>query len=409
VTATLSAPEEGSLRPEEEPADTDPGGSDGDDAAPARRWRRSVPWLVGLAGLLVAVVALGAPRGPTGPNPLDPHVTDGSGTKALVLLLGQSGAQVTITAHMPGPDTDVALLAVDTTSQAQTAQLERWVRSGGTLVVADPESSFVPVGAASSGSPLGLANPPLERGDCDLAALSDLDRVWPSQDPSFYAVPARSPRCWTNGLRAFVVDTAVGRGHIVSVGSPYVFTNDALDQYDNAGLATGLLAPRVGTRVSVLWGMSPTDAAASRQADLGSLIAVGLKLALLELAIAFGIYTWFRARRLGRPVEESQLVQVAGSELIAAHGNLLAQSRDPDRAARLLRDDLRRRLAERLGLAPDATPEVVAEVTASRTGADRDRVARAVADAPIHSEAELLDLARDIDTIRAEVLHGTAP
>jgi hypothetical protein len=92
-----------------------------------------------------------------------------------------------------------------------------------------------------------------------------------------------------------------------------------------------------------------------------------------------------------------------------AHGNLLAQTHDPDRAARLLRADLRRRLAERLGLSPNATAEVVAEVTALRTGVDRDRVARAVTDVPVRSEAELLDLARDIDTIRAEVLHGTAP
>ena len=52
-----------------------------------------------------------------------PTPPDASGTKALVLLLGQSGAQVTVTAHMPGPDTDVALLAADTTSQAQTDQL----------------------------------------------------------------------------------------------------------------------------------------------------------------------------------------------------------------------------------------------------------------------------------------------
>jgi hypothetical protein len=36
-------------------------------------------------------------------------------------------------------------------------------------------------------------------------------------------------------------------------------------------------------------------------------------------------------------------------------------------------------------------------------------VARAVTDIPVRSEAELLDLARDIDSIRAEVLHGTAP
>ena len=386
--------------------DRDAGGS----PAPPRRGRRWVPWVLGLAGLLVVVLALGAPRSPSGPDPYDPHATGPSGTKALVMLLGQSGAQVRVTSRMPGADTDIALLLVDTTSQDQTDRLEAWVRAGGTLVVADSASSFVPVGSTSSGSPLGLSDPPIEPGRCDIPALADLGQVWSSADPSFYAVPAGSSGCYTNGIRAFAVDTPRGRGHIVSLGSPAVFANGALDQYDNAGLATTLLAPRNGTRVSVLWGMTaPGSPAGGHQPDLGALIAVGLKLALVELLAAFGIYTWFRARRLGRPVTESKLVELGGSELIAAHGNLLAQTRDPDRAARLLRADLRRRLAERLGLAPGAAPEVVAEVTAARTGVDRDRVARAVTDVPVGSEAELLDLARDIDTIRAEVLHGTAP
>ncbi len=48
-------------------------------------------------------------------------------------------------------------------------------------------------------------------------------------------------------------------------------------------------------------------------------------------------------------------------------------------------------------------------MTAARAGVDRDVVARAVTDAPVHTDEELLALARDIDTIRTEVLHGTAP
>jgi len=70
------------------------------------------------------------------------------------------------------------------------------------------------------------------------------------------------------------------------------------------------------------------------------------------------------------------------------------------------RRDLLRQLTERLGLGPGATPDVLAEVTVARTGVARDRVARAVTDLPVRSEAELLALAHDIDTIRTEVLHG---
>ncbi len=417
MTATLAPEDPGRPDPDDRPpagsapvasAAVSDAGVGGPGARPRRGW---LPWLLGGIGLLVVVLALGAPRSSNGVDAMDPHATGPSGAKALVLLLQQSGAHVEVTSHMPGPGTDVALLAVDTTSQTQTDQLEGWVRAGGILVVADPASSFVPVGSTSSGSPLGLglAGPPIAPGSCDIAALSGLGRVWPSDSGSFYAVPSGSGRCYSSGIRAFVVDTPVGRGRIVAVGSPNVWSNDALGKYDNAGLATDLLAARVGTRVSVLWGMNPGSQGAAGGTDLGSLISAGIKLALVELLIAFGVYTWFRARRLGKPVEEVQLVQIGGSELIAAHGHLLAQTRDPDRAARLLREDLRRRLAERLGLSPTAPPEVVAEVTASRAGVDRDRVARAVTDVPVRSEAELLDLARDIDSIRAEVLHGTAP
>jgi hypothetical protein len=153
--------------------------------------------------------------------------------------------------------------------------------------------------------------------------------------------------------------------------------------------------------------MTPDGAA--RASGFGELVPTGVRLALVQLGIAFVLYTWWRGRRLGQPVREPQLVQIGGSELVGAVGNLMQQTHDPDRAARLLRADLRRRLAERLGLPPDSTPDIVAQVTAARSGADRDQVARAVTDVPVRTEDELLDLARDIDRIRTEVLHGTAP
>ena len=206
-----------------------------------------------------------------------------------------------------------------------------------------------------------------------------------------------------------MIDTAQGAGHVVAVGGPDVFSNGALDQADNAGLAVALMAPRPGTRVSVLWGMKGDGSGASRGGSLSSLVSPGVKLGIVELFLAFLLFAWWRGRRLGRPVVEHQPVQIGGSELVRAHGNLLEQTRDPDRAARLLRDDLRRRLAERLGLPPNAAAAVVAEVTAGRTDLDRGRVACALTDTPIRSEDELLDLARDIDAIRTEVLHGTAP
>ncbi len=54
------------------------------------------------------------------------------------------------------------------------------------------------------------------------------------------------------------MDQPLDRGHIVSVGGADAFTNELLGTDDNAVLAVSLLAPRPGTAVSVLWGMTAT-------------------------------------------------------------------------------------------------------------------------------------------------------
>jgi len=364
---------------------------------------RIVLWIVIGVGLMLVAVVAGAPT--VGGRSLDPDSTEANGTKALVELLEGSGAQVDVRDSTPTASTDVAVLLADSTSQAMTDELQRWVEAGGTLVVADPRSSFsaTPV---SSTSLFAVINDALSPGTCTIGALAGIDRVQPAGGV-VYDVPSPGDGCFTRDSGAFVVDAPTGEGHIVSIGSSSMFTNQNLGLESNAALAVALMAPREGTSVAVLYGMTPDGAARSR--GFGHLIPTGVRLALVQVVIAFLLYAWWRGRRLGKPVLEPQLVQIGGSELVGAVGNLMQQTHDPDRAARLLRADLRRRLAERLGLPPTSSADVIAEVTSARSGVDRDVVARAVTDVPIRTEDELLDLARDIDRIRTEVLHGTAP
>jgi hypothetical protein len=371
--------------------------------ARSRAW---LPALAVLGGLVLLTLVLGA--GPDHPGDLDPRSTEAGGTKALVMLLEASGATVSVTDRLPAAGTDVALLLADTTSTRYTAQLRDWVEGGGVLVVADPYSSFAPprTRPASAFSAVAIQ---AERGFCDIPAMVGLDLLVSPDGVTRFKAPEGAGRCFSDRTGPFVVDSTVGRGHVVAIGGADVFMNATLDQADNAGLAVALMAARPGTRVAVLWGMHANGSPAAGHGDLASLVSTGVKLAIVELVVAFGLYAWWRARRLGQPVVEHQPVQIGGSELVRAHGNLLEQTRDPDRAARLLRWDLRRRLAERLGLPSNTTPHVVAEVTAARTPVERERVERAVTDAPIRSEDELLDLAREIDAIRTEVLHGSAP
>jgi hypothetical protein len=213
-------------------------------------------------------------------------------------------------------------------------------------------------------------------------------------------VPEGGFGCFTDGsASAFLVSAPVGRGRVVQLGGAGGFINSRLGQVDNGLLAVTLLAPRQDSRVAVLQPVVAGDGDRS----LTDLVGPRVKLALLQLAIAFGLVVLWRARRLGRPVLEDQPVQIAGSELVAAVGNLLQRARGRPHAAALLRDDLRRTLTDRLGLPPDAPPRAVADVAAARTGIAADRVDAALEGPSPASEEDLVVLAQTVEAIRQEV------
>jgi hypothetical protein len=125
--------------------------------------------------------------------------------------------------------------------------------------------------------------------------------------------------------------------------------------------------------------------------------------------VAFALLALWRARRLGRPVAEPQPVQLPGAELVMAVGNLLQRAKGRGQAAGLLTDDLRRSLAERLGLPPSAPPDQVADAVAARTGVPRQRVLRTLTHPTPRDEAELVALSQAVDTIRREVIRVPSP
>jgi hypothetical protein len=185
------------------------------------------------------------------------------------------------------------------------------------------------------------------------------------------------------------------------LGGPTPLLNENLGTRDNAVLGAALVAPSPGARVAVLDPLTPVGDHAAR--SLLEVLSPGVKRALVQLAIAFVLYALFKARRLGRVVREPLPVQIAGSELTAAVGDLLQQSRDPEASATILRDGLRRSIRDRLGVPLDATADVVADTVATRTGSPRDAVLAAIGDRRVTNDAELVQLARQIELIRKEV------
>jgi hypothetical protein len=130
-----------------------------------------------------------------------------------------------------------------------------------------------------------------------------------------------------------------------------------------------------------------------------------VRLGLWQLVAAFVFYAWWRGRRQGRLVQEALPVEIAGSELVSAVGNLMERQGDTARTAALLRGDITRQIAERLGL-PAATPvPTLAGLVAERSGRDPDEVLAVLSSRPVESPTDLVRLVDDLESIRLELLH----
>jgi len=268
-------------------------------------------------------------------------------------------------------------------------------------VVADPTSPVTrvePIGDTR----IGLLNADLEPR-CALPAMRDVRRV-SAPGGIVFRVPRGAQGCFPRDRGSWLVAQPTGDGTVVRLGGASALVNQQINRGDNAVLIVDLLSPTSGPEVVVL--RPPAPGGGSK--GLGELIAPRVRLALVQLAVAFLLLAVWRSRRLGRPVTEATAVRIPGSELVVAVGNLLRRARHRGQAATLLAGDLRRTLTERLGLPASAPPEQVASTVAARTGIDNERVLAALQPSPPRDEAELVALAQAIDTIRTEVssAHG---
>ncbi|HUQ63725.1 MAG TPA: DUF4350 domain-containing protein [Acidimicrobiales bacterium] len=363
------------------------------------RFRTWAPWLI-LVGAVLVITYLFGSRPDSG-VPLDPSSAKPSGTKAIIETLRVLGADVSVDSTPPASGVTTALLLVDDLSGVDRDAVEQWVRAGGTLVLTDPTSPLNPAEATGTAA-IAFIDPELLR-QCDVPALSGVNKVI-APGAVLMEVPAGSTGCFYRGETAWLVVTPVGQGTIVSIGGPLFLTNGQLGKADNAALAAAVLTSSPASKVSMLEPPPPGGGSKS----LTDLIPERVKLALLQLAVAFLIVVLWRARRLGRPVVEHQPVKLAGSELVLAVGNLMQRAKGREQAAVILRGDLRRNLSERLGLPLDLPVEQLADAAAARAGLPPERLRQALTGAPPHDERELVVLAQLIESIRQEVTSASS-
>lgn len=373
--------------------------------------------LWGGVALGIAVLVLVVRRPSDGGVPLDPNGTGRLGAKALVLLLREGGADVRVSARPPTADRRTAVVLRDTFDGPRTEAIQSWVESGGTLVVADPASSLTltqpyisPINGVSTVDEIS--------GNCAaIPALAAIDRVRTGgslvydrkhHDPDATACFARDDGDW-------LVATPVGRGMVVALGGAGPLVNDNLDEADAAGLAVALLAPVPGTPTQVVSDLAP-DAGEIGVEDGGggeSGAFDGLpgsaRVAGIQLLVVFLAAALWRSRRLGRPVVEDPPVEIPGSELVVAVGDLYQKGRHRRRAAEALAGNARRTVADRLGLPRRSDTRTIAEVAASRSGIPVDEVHAAVAPPDPPDDEALVALARNTDQLVARLAAPPAP
>jgi len=382
-------------------------------AAPApptpSRVRRWAPWLW-VSAVLVALGVVAASARSQG-APLDPNGTGVEGAKAMVLLLERYGAHVTVQPDVPGPGDNGAVVLRDQLDTRRRAAIAAWVRAGGHLVVADPTSPLQ-VGAPTQVTG-GLTSHDLTlTGPCDVQGVDgSLDRV--AVGPSLLLrIPPGTTAAKTcfdtetadRERASFLVSVPVGSGTVTGLGGAGVWINQRLDQQDNAALAVGLLAPAGGARVDVL----VASHAGSGTRSLLDLLSPRIKWALIMLVVAYGLVVWWQGRRFGRPIPETGPVQLAGSEIVVAVGELMARTGSRDAAARQLRAGARARIGSELGLGPRAPAELIADALAARRGVPAARSLALLGDAPVVDDAALVRLARGLADLDQEVNGGRA-
>ncbi len=215
--------------------------------------------------------------------------------------------------------------------------------------VEDDPLGLDPDGAPRSSGAVSWSRPRQSRSRRATATISELEGLGPL-DAAFarpIPVPGAARSCYGDGAGALVVRDDGGPATAVegpqpvvtTVAGPLLFVNARLQPdkenggqpLANAALAVALLAE--ADRVVFVDPVPSAGVAPDGTQDPLSLLPLPVRLALAQLAVAVLIYLWWRARRLGRPPVEELPVEVAGSELVVAIGDLLRRRGTAQRSA----------------------------------------------------------------------------
>ena len=350
---------------------------------------------VGLVGAVILVAAYTGTRARDG-APLDPESTSPLGTHGLVAVLEELGADVRL--DVPNPESTRVLLLEDNLNDTRRLALSNWVESGGTLVVTDTSSPFVPDLAPTSETSGSLSS-----GECSIEGLRN--RTLEASSFLFYQREGiADDECFGNTDGAYLHVRSQGAGKVIALGGSLALTNQNLDERDNAVLVAELLLgdPR-GDRIAVVYApFVPEDVR-----TVSDTIPSGAKWGAWQLIVAVLLFILWRIRRFGNPVIEAQPVELPGSLLVRAVGELRRRSAGYEKASADLRAHVIKRIRTEMKASPELPlPELIA-ITVAETGLDPVLLQRALAGPPAADGPQIAALVLDIDQIHAALAART--
>jgi hypothetical protein len=374
-----------------------------------RRWRW--PLLVAVCVLAVAVLgALLVPRTRTGD--LDPRSATPDGARAVTRILERQGVQVTrVTRSQDVADQATAstTLVVVHPELLGPDQLFR-IPAAGDLVLIEPDALVLAekarFAAAAGTAPARDADPgcadPAATAAGRVRAGGHLYRVVNGGD----VTTACYPQPGEPGV-AGMIRSRMGGRTVTVLGQADVLRNGHLAEQGNAALALRLL----GARARLIWYLpDPLELSDGQQPPtLSELTPPWVTWVTLQLLVALVLAVVWRARRLGRLVTEPLPIIVRAAETQEGRARLYRQAGARDRAAATLRTAAARRLAARLDVPPDATPETLADLAAQVTGQPAEQVRPVLLGSAPKDDAALVRLADALDALERRVSGARVP
>ncbi|WP_324652644.1 DUF4350 domain-containing protein [Georgenia sp. H159] len=382
-------------------------GTEAGDGGTARRAARRQRLFLVVAALVAvaAVVAIIVGRGSTSGVPLAPDNPRPGGAQAAATILEERGVRVrtvsttddVVRVARPG-----TTLLVTATGRLDDAQLAAVRDTGADLVIT--QMTFLPdlapltdrVEPSPAGSPAPV---PARCDDPHATAAGEVSRstgaVLPLSDDVELCFPT------ADGAGALATWQQDGR-RVAALADGSLLSNESLAEAGNAALVLRLL----GSNEELVWYLPTVGDTFGEEADDGgaasvlppTVTALGWQLAVLAAVVVL-----WGARRLGRVVTEPMPVVVRSTETTLGRGRLYRRARDYGHAAAGLRAGCATRSAARLGVPRSAGADALVAALARATGRDEAAVGALLYGPPPTSDAELIRLTRELDTLESEV------